>query len=189
MTGVGKKIAEIRKQKGLTQEEVSEQAKINLRTLQRIEKDETEPRGNTLNNICHVLGVNIEDILDYGKIEDRNYLIFLHLSVLSGIFVPLGNIILPLILWLNKRDRIVSVAAQGSNILNFQILYTIIFYVAIFGFAIMKIMHLNGINFEVLIVVTIFMYAINIIYPIVNAILVNKGHSGNLYPAPVKIIK
>jgi len=48
---IGKKIAEIRKQKGLTQEEVSELAKINLRTLQRIEKSDTEPRGNSLKGI------------------------------------------------------------------------------------------------------------------------------------------
>lgn len=189
MTGVGKKIAEIRKQKGLTQEEVSEQAKINLRTLQRIEKDETEPRGNTLNNICSVLGISIEDILDYGKVEDKSYLIFLHLSVLCGLFLPLGNIILPLILWLNKRDRIVSVAAQGSNILNFQILWTIVFYMVMFIFAFTKIMHVEGISFLAIVAFLIFMYAINFIYPIVNAILVNKGRRGNFYPVLVRIIK
>jgi len=46
MDTIGYKISEIRKRRGLTQEELSDLSKINLRTLQRIEKDETESRGN-----------------------------------------------------------------------------------------------------------------------------------------------
>ena len=79
MTHIGKKIAEIRKTKGLTQEEVAEMAKINLRTLQRIEKGDTEPRGNSLKGICSGLGINMEEIVDYGKVDDRNYVMFMHL--------------------------------------------------------------------------------------------------------------
>jgi len=55
METIGEKILEIRKQKGLTQEELADRAKINLRTVQRIEKNETEPRGNTLKMLCNVL--------------------------------------------------------------------------------------------------------------------------------------
>lgn len=98
MNTIGKKILEIRKRKGLSQEELSTLAKINLRTLQRIEKDETEPQGNTVKRICNILEVNIEDILDYGRKEDNNFLILFHLSVLSFLIIPLGNIILPTIL-------------------------------------------------------------------------------------------
>jgi transcriptional regulator with XRE-family HTH domain len=54
-----------------------------LRTLQRIEKGETIPRGNTLKLICSVLEINIEDILDYGKTEDNKYIMYFHLSVLT----------------------------------------------------------------------------------------------------------
>ena len=70
MNALGIKILEIRKRKGFSQEELSDLAKINLRTLQRIEKGETVPHGNTLKNLCQVLELNIEDILDYGKVED-----------------------------------------------------------------------------------------------------------------------
>ncbi|MFA9187155.1 helix-turn-helix domain-containing protein [Flavobacterium sp. FBOR7N2.3] len=116
METIGTKISKIRKQKGMSQEELSDLSKINLRTLQRIEKDENEPRGNTLKQICEVLKINIEELLDYGKKEDNSYLIFLHLSIISNIIIPLGNIILPLILWLNKRDNIIEVNNQGKNI-------------------------------------------------------------------------
>lgn len=43
MNLLAKKISEHRKIKGLTQEELAEQAKVNLRTIQRIENSESEP--------------------------------------------------------------------------------------------------------------------------------------------------
>jgi transcriptional regulator with XRE-family HTH domain len=52
---VGQKIKEARKTKGFSQEELAERAKINLRTVQRIETNESEPRGTTLNLICGVI--------------------------------------------------------------------------------------------------------------------------------------
>ena len=49
MKGVGSKIREIRKRKGLSQEELAEVAKVNLRTIQRIENNANESSGKTLN--------------------------------------------------------------------------------------------------------------------------------------------
>ena len=40
METIGTKISKIRKQKGMSQEELADMSKINLRTLQRIEKYE-----------------------------------------------------------------------------------------------------------------------------------------------------
>ena len=62
MSIIGNKISEHRKAKGLTQEELAELSKVNLRTIQRIENDENEPRGKTLILICEVLDINIEDL-------------------------------------------------------------------------------------------------------------------------------
>jgi len=44
---LGKKMAELRKAKGLTQEELAEKGNINVRTLQRIESGEVTPRSYT----------------------------------------------------------------------------------------------------------------------------------------------
>ena len=115
MTHIGKKIAEIRKTKGLTQEEVAEMAKINLRTLQRIEKGDTEPRGNSLKGICSGLGINMEEIVDYGKVEDRNYVMFLHLSVLCFIIIPLGNIIYRLFYGSAKGTKYFQLIPTGET--------------------------------------------------------------------------
>lgn len=70
MSIIGRTICEARKSKGLTQEELAESTKINLRTIQRIENNENEPRGKTLNLICDVLDINMEDVLNSQKQED-----------------------------------------------------------------------------------------------------------------------
>ncbi|MES2484594.1 MAG: helix-turn-helix domain-containing protein [Bacteroidota bacterium] len=187
MTTIGKKIAVIRKQKGLTQEEVADLAKINLRTLQRIEKDETEPRGNSLQGICLALGINVEEIVDHGKIEDKSYLVYLHLSVLTGIVIPFGNIILPLILWLNKRDRIHEVYKQGTNILNYQILWAIITNALFFTYIMLKITKAQFYNEFAY--AAIALYLLNFIYPVINAIRIKRGVVKNFYPVVIPFIR
>lgn len=62
MSIVSKKISETRIAKGLTQEELAEKSQVNLRTIQRIESNESEPRGKTLTLICQTLEINIKDL-------------------------------------------------------------------------------------------------------------------------------
>lgn len=62
MNVVAKKISETRKAKGLTQEELAEKSNVNLRTIQRIENNESEPRGKTLNLICDALQLNTSEL-------------------------------------------------------------------------------------------------------------------------------
>ena len=52
---LGKRISELRKAKGLTQEELAEQSKISVRTLQRIESGVVTPRAYTIRVIYAVL--------------------------------------------------------------------------------------------------------------------------------------
>jgi len=187
MNEIGKKIREVRKKKGLSQEELAEFAKVNLRTIQRIENNESEPRGKTLNLLCEVLEINIEDILDYGKQTDKNYLIFFHLSVIAFLFIPLGNLILPLILWFNKKDKIIGLKSIGANLLNFQIIWSVFTFISITTFALFKIMHYG--TYEILFYLFVSLYAVNIILPIIFAIKTNKGKTEKLYPNLIKLIK
>ena len=59
---LGRKILELRKQKGLTQEELVEQCNINVRTIQHIEAGEVTPRSFTLKTILNVLGEDLENL-------------------------------------------------------------------------------------------------------------------------------
>ena len=61
---LGKKILELRKLKGLTQEELVEQCNINVRTIQRIEAGDVLPRSYTIKAILEVLGVKFEEVFD-----------------------------------------------------------------------------------------------------------------------------
>jgi transcriptional regulator with XRE-family HTH domain len=60
---LGKKIADLRKAKGLTQEELVEKCNISVRTLQRIESGEGSPRSYTLRIIF--------DALDYSQVDSN----------------------------------------------------------------------------------------------------------------------
>ncbi len=53
MEKIGRRIKEIRIKRGLTQEDLAESAQINLRTIQRIENNDTTARGKTLKLIFH----------------------------------------------------------------------------------------------------------------------------------------
>ncbi|MDH7447490.1 helix-turn-helix domain-containing protein [Aquimarina sp. 2201CG14-23] len=59
---LGQKISEIRKSKGLTQEELVEQCNISVRTIQRIEAGEVMPRSYTIKTILSVLDYDLEKI-------------------------------------------------------------------------------------------------------------------------------
>ena len=52
----GKKLVEIRKAKGLTQEELAEKCNISVRTIQRIESGLVKPRAFTIKTISSTLG-------------------------------------------------------------------------------------------------------------------------------------
>ncbi|WP_124981847.1 helix-turn-helix domain-containing protein [Nonlabens xiamenensis] len=55
-------IAQLRKQQGLTQEELVEMCNINVRTIQRIENGEVTPRSYTIKNILDALGTSIDEV-------------------------------------------------------------------------------------------------------------------------------
>ena len=87
MAEIGKKIKEIRLKKGLTQEELAEASKVNLRTIQRIENNETKPREKTLQLIFNALEIVI---IEREKRRVDKYLIwssFLTLLIIIASFI------------------------------------------------------------------------------------------------------
>jgi transcriptional regulator with XRE-family HTH domain len=58
---LGKKIADLRKAQGLTQEELVERCNLSVRTLQRIESGEVEPRSHTIRVIFAALDYKVYD--------------------------------------------------------------------------------------------------------------------------------
>jgi transcriptional regulator with XRE-family HTH domain len=61
---LGKKISELRKAKGMTQEELVEKCNLNVRTVQRIEAGEVTPRSYTVKALFEALGYQWENQLN-----------------------------------------------------------------------------------------------------------------------------
>jgi transcriptional regulator with XRE-family HTH domain len=125
---LAKRIKELRNRKGFSQEELSEKSGLSLRTIQRIENGETEPRGDSLKRLAIALQVSPDEILDWQFIEDKNVLIMLNLSQLGFLAFPLLGIIIPLAIWILKKDLIKDVDKQGKLIINFQITWAIMIF-------------------------------------------------------------
>lgn len=176
---MAQKIKELRSRKGFSQEQLADIAKINLRTVQRIESGETEPRGETLKRVANALNVAPDELIDWVEQEDKLFLVFFNISALCFIVFPLLGIIVPLALWMLKKDKIKNINETGKRLINFQItwclivflLYGIVFFCAIFHFNVpipKSDPNSNGIM-ELLTIIPVF-YLINVLLIIFNSI-------------------
>ncbi len=110
--------------------------------------------------------------------EDRQLLVITHLSQLLSFLTGFGGLIVPLVIWMSKKDEIYEMDEQGKAIVNFQI------SVMIYAFICIPMIFLCGLGILGLIVVGIFSF----IFPIVNAIKVNNGERIN-YPLSIEFLK
>ena len=107
--------------------------------------------------------------------------------MLTGIVIPFGNVIVPLILWLTQRNKIIGLNEQGVDLVNFQILWSLLFNVSIIVFAVMKIQH-YGSNM-IAAYIAVFLYLANIIYPIIVSVLISKRGLRKYYFSLIRFIK
>jgi transcriptional regulator with XRE-family HTH domain len=193
-------IKSLRTAKGYSQEHLAEQTGLSLRTIQRIESGETEPRGDTLQRLAKALEVDIakftRSITPDALPQDKLYLTFIHISALSLIVFPLLGVLLPYILWVAKRNQIQGIDTTGKRVLNFQITWCIIFAV-IYAFIISStIFHFNisipqifnlGVP-ETFLLLIVFLYAYNIVVTIINSIL-QYNSKKQFYQPALKLLK
>src|SRR5690606_38403960 len=125
---LAERVKELRKQKGLSQEVLATESGLSLRTIQRIENNETVPRGDTLKKLAQALNCTPSDIVEWEIREDNSYLVIMSLSALGFLFFPILGIIIPLTLWILKREKTKGVDRLGKSILNFQITWVILLF-------------------------------------------------------------
>ena len=122
------RIKELRNRRGISQEELSESTGLSLRTIQRIENGESEPRGDSLKRLANSFEVTPDEIIVWAMHEDRGFLMAVNLSALSVVLVPLLGILFPLILWISKKDKIKDINKISKSVINFQISWSLIFH-------------------------------------------------------------
>jgi uncharacterized Tic20 family protein len=128
---LGLKVADLRQQKGLTQERLAELCEVSPRTIQRIESGEVDPRAYTL----HCLGEALE--FDFGEENTGNENLWLTVLHLSSMFCIL---IVPLLLWSWKKNQSYKIDQHGRQVLNFQITMTLSLFAAAFLLMIMPVL-------------------------------------------------
>lgn len=88
---LGKRIADLRKAKGLTQEELVQKCNISVRTLQRIESGEGSPRSYTLRIILDALDYSQMDSIEIGSNKIGSIISF-RLEQFYRYFIDLFNL-------------------------------------------------------------------------------------------------
>jgi transcriptional regulator with XRE-family HTH domain len=121
-------LKEFRKTRNFTQEELSKDSGISIRTIQRIEKGLTPGSPHTIKALAKSLDIGSSDIVvskeentiiydDFHKVKLMNF------SILSVLLIPFGNIILPTIIFFYYKSN-KHVNTLGRRILSIQILST-----------------------------------------------------------------
>jgi transcriptional regulator with XRE-family HTH domain len=120
---IGNTIKEKRLQKGMTQEELALRSEITVRTVQRIESGEVDPRSFTLQAIASALEIDYNELVsvdELPKIEgiasnDSFWLAILHFSGILLLIVP------SVIIWTLKKDKIPTIRNHAIDVINFQL--------------------------------------------------------------------
>jgi uncharacterized Tic20 family protein len=225
---------------GSSQEELAAATQLSLRTIQRIENGETQPRGDSLKRLALALGVNTEELtrlmepeemesdavvapemgvgmvrlenerpvasgrkmqvedsllgedapVRTGLRENKGFLMLLHLSALSYflfpvyMLLPVMGVVVPLVLWLLKKDVIKGVQREGRKILNFQISWFLVFMIVVGNVFITKMLHVESVlDHTTMFRLLIGLYLFNVITVIVNIVRVGQDKAGIYRPA------
>jgi uncharacterized Tic20 family protein len=109
--------------------------------------------------------------------QEKTWATLCHLGALSIYFFPFAHIIVPLVLWLIKKDEMPLVDDQGKESLNFQISMTLYYILS-------TILIIALIGVVLLIGLSIF----NLIVVIIASVKANKGEKYR-YPLCIRFIK
>lgn len=120
---IGNIIKEKRLQKGMTQEELALKSDITVRTVQRIESGEVDPRSFTLQAIASALEVDYNELVSVDELHKTHgtssnetfWLAILHFSGILLLIIP------TVIIWTLKKDKIPNIKNHAINVINFQL--------------------------------------------------------------------
>lgn len=97
----------------------------------------------------------------------------LHLSLLAGLIIPLGGLIVPLVIYLLKKDELPGLVPHGHVVFNWLLsaliyaLICVLLMIVLIGFVLIWILGLLA-----------------LIFPIIGAI---KANDGEVWPYPLSI--
>jgi len=124
-------IKNIRAQHGYTQDELAKKTGLSLRTIQRIEATNKEPKGHTLTVLSAIFNMQPSELQDEFKIvehikkSETTAVRIINMGILTFIGIPFGNLLVPIYLW--KKNRTSKFVDElGKRIINFQIIWSVV---------------------------------------------------------------
>tara|TARA_R110000850_G_C9754984_1_gene445783 strand:- start:42 stop:647 length:606 start_codon:yes stop_codon:yes gene_type:complete len=189
---LAKRVKELRKRNGLSQEVLTENSGLSLRTIQRIENGETQPTGDTLKRIAKALNVTPNELVDWTIMEDKGFLKALNLSALTFLFFPILGILVPLIMWISKKDKLKDLNKIGRDVINFEITWTVLLFLGFLLNAVYMAYYwetngvvsassiLSSVRFNIFFL--IFMYLFNLVFVIFNTVLIDRNKQVRYFP-------
>jgi len=69
---LAKRLKELRALRGMSQEFLAEESRVGLRTIQRIENEESEPTGETIKRLATALSVEINELLGSKSLDETS---------------------------------------------------------------------------------------------------------------------
>ena len=109
--------------------------------------------------------------------EQKQMGLFIHLSQLLNLIIPVAGIVVPIVIWQTQKDKMPALDAHGKMVANFMISMTIYLFVT---FILMFVL----IGLLLLPIVGI----IGIAFPIIGGIKANNGELWE-YPLTIKFLK
>lgn len=124
MNHLGKRLINLRVKKGYSQEQLAKKSNVSLRTIQRIEKNETYPRKSTLSLICDVLEVSTTDLATE-NLNKNNYITL----VANYFFLIVFNVALMGMIGFLTLDQSANINSRfGGILISFFIPICIVFF-------------------------------------------------------------
>ena len=112
----------------------------------------------------------------YTSKDERTWSVVVHLSALCALFIPLGHLLGPLVIWLIKRGEMPMVDRHGKEALNFQITVTLASFLC-------SLLYFVGIGFVLLFVLLV----ADAVLVIMAAVKTSRGEAFR-YPLTLRLI-
>ncbi|KRD09164.1 XRE family transcriptional regulator [Flavobacterium sp. Root901] len=163
------KVKILREEKNMTQNELAEKSGLSLRTIQRVEAGHIL-KGFTLKKVAQTLETKPDNLL----VKNENITIerakLINLSVLSGLIIPFGSVIFPLILTHKTEDSINK--EFGKQIAGLQILLSLILSVLMIVSPFVQ--SLFSLQFPLFLIPLLIILGLKLLIVIINGISLNQ---------------
>ena len=115
--------------------------------------------------------MQVINVTQTGKRTDTNLLVFTQLSQLLTYITGFGGFVVPLVLWLVKKDEVEGMDEHGKSIINFQITMFLLALISVpgiflFGLGILSLIWVGVVSF---------------VLPIVNAVRASNNEAPSLF--------